>query len=265
MVTMLIYRRLNPDFSDASKQPITRSYVADLDALLRGDRLGNSGGVSERTAFALARELRSLGESFEDLRTFPETILDREYPPLHVSEGFCDDFRRLRMKGLLHDSAIAELAGLRLPELRGKDDNRSDAAHPELSIQGLHIQDISENSMDPYFIVAARPGEHIDPSLPPMLPPDYYTLIRVTNIQDEKASDLLEEELGIVHDVPSIETLSDGYLEICILKSRSPTVQETIRRILPKSHVDIMYDPDEPTAEDLKTWDYDTAKELRRD
>lgn len=144
MAAMLIYRRLNPDFSDNSKQPITGSYVADLDALLRGDRLGNSGGVSEPMVFALARELRSLGESFEDLRTFLETILDREYPPLHVSEGFRDEYIRLRMKGLLHDSAIAELAGLRLPELRGKDDNRSDAAHPELSIQGLHIQDISD-------------------------------------------------------------------------------------------------------------------------
>jgi hypothetical protein len=38
-----------------------------------------------------------------------------------------------------------------------------------------------------------------------------------------------------------------------------------IRSILPDSHVDLKYDPDEPTPEDLKVWDYDVAKELLRD
>lgn len=120
--------------------------------------------------------------------------------------------------------------------------------------------------MDPYSIVAvSRPGDNIDLSLPPSLAPEYYMLIRVSNIQDENASDLLDKELGRVHDVPGIEMLGDGSLEICVLKARSLAVQESIRKILPSSHIDDMYSPDEPTAEDLKTWDYDTAKELRRD
>lgn len=144
MAAMLTYRRLCPDFSDDSEQPVTGSYVADLDSLLRGDHLGNSGRVAERMVFALARELRLSGEGFEDLRTFLETILDRECPPLHVSEGFCDEYIRLRMNGMLHDSAITELAGLRLPQLRKKDTNMNDATHlQDLSIQKLHIEDSS--------------------------------------------------------------------------------------------------------------------------
>lgn len=284
MAAMMNYRRLYPDSSDHSEQPITGSYIADLDALLGGAQLGNSGRVAERMVFALARELWSLGEDFEDLGTFLETILDREHPPLHVSEGFCDEYIRLRRRGLLHDSAITELAGISLPELRGKDNNTSDATHPEeLSIQKLYVQDTSEydhsivkcasictdccrDCMNPYSIVAAsRPGGNDDLSLPPTLPPECYTLIRVTNIQDENALDLLDENLGKVHEVPSIVKLSDGSLEICTLKSRILTVQEAIRSILPDSHVDLKYDPYEPTAEDLKVWDYDVAKELRRD
>lgn len=278
---MMTYRRLYPDFLDDSEAPVTGSYIADLDALLRGDQLGNSGKVAERMVFTLVRELWSEGESFEDLRIFLGTILDRDQPPLHASEGFCDEYIRLRMKGVLHDSAITELAGLRLPELRGKDDNRSDAAHPvKLS---LHIQNTSEydpssvecasictnwcrNSMDPYVIVAAfDSGDNIGLSLPPILPPDCYTLIRVTNIHEGNALDVLDKNLGKVHEMPHIEKLGDGSLEICTLKSKIPTLQEVIPKILPGSHVEVKYDPIKPTAEDLKVWDYDQAEALRGD
>jgi hypothetical protein len=202
MAAMMNYRRLYSDSSDLSEQPITGSYIADLDALLGGAQLGNSGRVAESMVFALSRELWLLGEDFEDLRTFLETMLDREYPPLHVSEGFCDEYIRLRTKGLLHDSAVTELAGISLPELRGKDNNISDATHPEeLSTQKIYIQDTSEyyhsiikcasictdyrrDSMNPYSIGAAsRPGDNNDLSLPPTLPPDCYTLILVTKFK----------------------------------------------------------------------------------
>ena len=80
-------------------------------------------------------------------------------------------------------------------------------------------------------------------------------------IQDENALDLLDTAFEL-QDAPSIEELRDGSLKICVLKSSILTILDTIREILPGSDIDIYYDPFEPTAEDLKVWDYDTAKYL---
>lgn len=145
MAALMNYRRLLPDFSDDSDQPIKGSYLADLDALLNGHSLGNSGTVWEQMAFALIRVLRSFIHQFEDLVTFLETVLDREPPPLHVFDGFSDQYLRWMIKGQLHEIAIAELSYFKAPELRGDDDpDWVTVTHPEeLSLQELHIQDQS--------------------------------------------------------------------------------------------------------------------------
>lgn len=147
MVALMSYRRFYPDSSDGSDQPITGSYITDLDALLRGRSLGNSGTVAERMVFALSRTLNSLGEDFEDLLTFVETALNQEHPPLHALDGLADEYVCLKIfDGLLHNSVILKLAAPRLSELRGKDDNRVDVTQlEELLIQKTHIHDPSEH------------------------------------------------------------------------------------------------------------------------
>ena len=65
-------------------------------------------------------------------------------------------------------------------------------------------------------------------------------------------------------EVPNIEELSDGSWEICILKSHRRTVQDTLAKTFPGSDVDLYYNPLEPAANDLKIWDYNTAKKLRQ-
>jgi hypothetical protein len=45
MVALMGHRRLLPDLSDDYDQPINDSYLDDLDALLSGRSLGNSGIV----------------------------------------------------------------------------------------------------------------------------------------------------------------------------------------------------------------------------
>ena len=134
------YRRLRPDFVDATNQSIMGSYIADLNALLRGDLIGNSGTVAERMVFALIRNLQLFGKKYENLIAFLETTLDRKNRPLHIFDGFSDEYLRLRMEGLLHDPAITELAGVRLPELGKKDECMIDATQPD----ALPIQDIPE-------------------------------------------------------------------------------------------------------------------------
>jgi hypothetical protein len=47
MAALMNYRRLLPDLLDDSYHPINSSYLADLDALFRGDSLRNSGRVAE--------------------------------------------------------------------------------------------------------------------------------------------------------------------------------------------------------------------------
>jgi len=75
IAALMNYRRLLPDFLDDLDQPIKGSYLADLDTLLYGHSLGNSGTVWEQMAFALVRVLRSFMHQFEDLITFLETVL----------------------------------------------------------------------------------------------------------------------------------------------------------------------------------------------
>lgn len=138
IAALVRYRRIYPDSLDGSDKPITGSYITDLDAFLRGSSLGNSGKVAERMAFALSRTLQSLGEESEelargyrDLATFLEITLDREHPSLHFFDGLSDGYMRLKVKRLLHETAIMKLADLRVPEFRGKDNTRVNTAQLE--------------------------------------------------------------------------------------------------------------------------------------
>jgi hypothetical protein len=85
LAVLMCYRRLLPDLSGDSDQSIKDSYLADLDALLSGHSLRNSGKVGEQMVFALVRvlRLRPFVGQYEDLIIFLETALDREPPLLH--------------------------------------------------------------------------------------------------------------------------------------------------------------------------------------
>ena len=76
-------------------------------------------------------------------------------------------------------------------------------------------------------------------------------LIRLANIQDENALNLLDIAFKL-QDTPSIEELRDGSLEICVLKLSILTILNTIREILPSLDTNIYYDPFKPIAKDLK-------------
>jgi hypothetical protein len=130
--------------ADATVQPITGSYLADLGALLAGHSLGNSGKVGEQMVFALLRvlRLRPFVDQYKDLVTFLETALDREPPLLHHFDGFSDQYLCRMINGQPHKTAIDELSRIKMPELR--EDNDSDwitVTHP---LQELHIQGHSQ-------------------------------------------------------------------------------------------------------------------------
>jgi hypothetical protein len=122
MAAMLSFRRLLPDVSDHFDQPIKGSYLADLDALLEGESLGNSGAVAEQMTFSLVRVLRSFANQSEDLITFLETVLDRRPPLLHAFDGFSDRYLRSRIDAQPHQNALVDLSQIKLSELGGKND-----------------------------------------------------------------------------------------------------------------------------------------------
>lgn len=110
---LMNYLRLLPNLFDNSDQPINVCYLADLDALLHGNLLRNSGRVVEQMVFALIRVLQSDLGRF-DLITFLETALDRDHPLLHIFNGFSDQYLFRRVKGEPHKTVLSrfELPGL---------------------------------------------------------------------------------------------------------------------------------------------------------
>jgi hypothetical protein len=140
-----------------------------------------------------------------------------------------------------------------------------------LEIGITHTIDVStatrttEEDMTPSHIIAVSSSgdkNHLSP--PPGLRADQYTLIRLSKVEDREMLETLDAKIGTVNEVPNIEELSDGSWEICILKSHRHSVQDKLGKMFPGSEVDLYYDPLEPTATDLKFWDYDTAKKLRQ-
>ena len=133
MTALMTYRRLHPDVLDHSHKPINGSYLADLDALFRGYPLGNSGRVAQQMGFALIRVLQSFVDQYGDITTFLETKLDRERPLLHVFDGFSDQYLLRRISGQSHEAARVDLSHIKMPELRGDDDQDwVIVTHPEL-------------------------------------------------------------------------------------------------------------------------------------
>ena len=133
MTALVIYRRLLPDLSKHSDKPTKTIYLADLDAFLHGDCHGNLGRVMAQTVFALLRVLRSCADQFKGPIMLLETVLDQDPPLLHVYDRCPDQYLRRRIEGQSHETAVAELSRIKLPELRGHDDaDWVNVAHPEV-------------------------------------------------------------------------------------------------------------------------------------
>ena len=104
----------------------------------------------------------------------------------------------------------------------------------------------------PSHIIAVSSSQdesHLSP--PPGLRADQYALIRLSKVEDRNILKTLDIKIGIVNEVPNIEELNDGSLEICILKSHRRTVQDTLGKIFSDSDVDLYYDPLEPTPSEV--------------
>ena len=152
------YRRLLPDRLDHFDQPINGSFLADLDALFRGDSLGNSGRVAEEMVSALLRILRDNEDLYEDLIAFLETAFGRERLLLHRYDGSSDSYMRLRTEAQPHGDAMEESLSGKTPERR-EDDGLDWVIVPpqkDLSLQELYVQGCSPNPPSNRELLAAQ-------------------------------------------------------------------------------------------------------------
>ncbi|KAF7505078.1 hypothetical protein GJ744_001297 [Endocarpon pusillum] len=118
VVAWMSYRQLVPDQLDGFDQPITGSYLGDLDAHLDGEPLGNSGIVGLRMGFSLLRVLNSYEGRFRDLINCLGTAFDLETPLLHLWDGLSDQYWSRRIMGQPHESAMEEVSQLQMPNFR---------------------------------------------------------------------------------------------------------------------------------------------------
>jgi len=113
-----------------------------------------------------------------------------------------------------------------------------------------------------HIVTVSSPSDKRYLSSPPDLRADHYTLIRLIDVADWSLLETLDTTIGTINEVPNIEELSDGSLEICVLKSYRFTAQGKLGKIFPDSDIELYYNPLEPTAKDVEVWSYDQAKKL---
>ncbi len=116
-----------------------------------------------------------------------------------------------------------------------------------------------------YSVAVSSSGNKSHSASPSSLHADQYTLVRLSEIENEgeKVWDFFDTKIGTMHEVTSIEELGDGSWEIIVLQSHCRALQDRLGKIFPDSNVDLNYDSVEPAASDLKFWNYDTTNKLR--
>ena len=83
--------------------PVQGCYLADWDALLKGDDLRNGRAVIERLSFSLLRVLLTIGEDCfgEELSQLVSLLagaIDKEMPLMHLFDGISDNYWATRMR-----------------------------------------------------------------------------------------------------------------------------------------------------------------------
>ena len=126
VIAFLCHERLLPYSSKDTTQPIQGFYLADLDALLKGQSLSNKRTIFERLAFSFLRVATSLGDNYIDIIQLFVTTLNKEAPLLERFDGLPDQYfaARMRFTGeqrsnstpLNHKSACEEVGVLELME-----------------------------------------------------------------------------------------------------------------------------------------------------
>jgi hypothetical protein len=106
LAALLCYKRLLPHRPTDSTRSIRGSYLADFDALIKGELLKNERAVFERMLFSLLRVLATFIDGFQNIRELLARVLQTPPPILHCFDGFSDGYWVHRMRSLTYEEAF---------------------------------------------------------------------------------------------------------------------------------------------------------------
>jgi hypothetical protein len=111
LAALLCHKRLLPYRPTDSTQSIRGSYLADFDALIKGEGepLTNVRAVIERMLFSLRRVLETFTDDFQNIRELLTTVLNTPTPILHCFDGLSDQYWVHRMSRLTHKEAFGRI------------------------------------------------------------------------------------------------------------------------------------------------------------
>ncbi len=134
MAALMNYRRLCLDLSDNTDQPITGSYLVNLDSLFHDHSLENSERVAKQMVFAFVWVLCCMNQH-KELVVFLNTVLDWEPSLLHFFDGLANQYLKWKIHGQTHEIAfktvMKQVSRLKVSGLRRDDD--SDRFHHNCS------------------------------------------------------------------------------------------------------------------------------------
>ena len=147
VIACVCHERLLPHSTNDTIKPIKGSYLADLDALLKGQTLSNKRTVFESIAFSFLRVLNTFDDKNINLIQLLATTLDKEAPLLDRFDGITDQYIAARIKDeVTHSSALEMVDCLELMELI--QDNEK-----EWVISGYCVNEEGCGSLEPRVIV----------------------------------------------------------------------------------------------------------------
>lgn len=107
LAALLCHKRLLPYPPNEAKNSTKGSYLADFDALLKGEPIRNERAVFERMIFSFLRVLEAFGDEYHDIRQYLATVVVKFAPILEAFDGFSDQYWVCRTKSMRnHENAF---------------------------------------------------------------------------------------------------------------------------------------------------------------
>ncbi len=105
MAALMNYQWLCLNLSDNTDQPITGSYLVNLDSLFHDHSLENSERVAEQMVFAFVQVLCCMNQH-KELVVFLNTVLDWEPSLLHFFDDLINQYLKWKIHGWTHETAF---------------------------------------------------------------------------------------------------------------------------------------------------------------
>jgi hypothetical protein len=98
LAALLCFKRLLPYSSDDTPQSFKGGYLADFDALMKGEPLTNERTVLEHMIFSFLRAIDTFQDGYQGIRQLLATVVGKDVPALGPCDRFLNQYWICRMK-----------------------------------------------------------------------------------------------------------------------------------------------------------------------